>query len=194
MVENVQHSTFEVAVMTRPRRYNTVAIALHWTLALLIIFMVLCGERLTELEDDGVTASTFLPSLHVSIGVTILVLPVLRLVWRLMNPPPPLPVTIKPWEVGHSHAMHLAFYVLLIGIPLLGWLAIPEFLTDEPAMSAISAFGVGLPQAPDFGIDAKEFQEIGSNIVMALVILHALAALKHQFVDRDALLKRMRPL
>ena len=160
-------------------------------MAALLIFMVFFGEGLMEV--DGATASTLLPSVHVSLGVAILVLSVLRLIWRLIKPPPALPASMKSWEVALSHATHIAFYVLMIGIPLLGWLAIPEFLTDEPGMSAISAFGIGLPQAPNFGIDAKEFHEIGSNIVMVLIILHVLAALKHQFYDRDALFKRMSP-
>lgn len=180
--------------MTTPLRYNTVAIALHWILALLMIFMVFFGEELMEVEDEGAVAATFLPSLHISIGVAILVLSVLRLAWRLMKPPPPLPATMKPWEMALSHATHIAFYVLMIGVPLLGWLATPEFLADEPGMAAISAFGIGLPQAPNLGIDAKEFHEIGSNAAMVLIILHVLAALKHQFVDRDALLRRMSPL
>lgn len=180
--------------MTTSQSYNSVAIALHWILALLMIFMVFLGEELMEAAEEGGTATTFQPSLHVSIGVSILVLTVARLVWRLMNPPPPLPQTMKTWERGLSHVMHIAFYVLMIGVPLLGWLAIPEFVADEPGMAGISAFGFGLPSAPDLGFEAKEAHEIGSNIAMILIVLHVLAALKHQFFDRDGLMRRMSPV
>jgi cytochrome b561 len=179
--------------MTNQQRYSTIAIAIHWAIALLMIFMVFFGEELMEVEDEGEIAGTFLPSLHISIGVAILVLSLARLAWRLAHSPPPLPATMKRWEAGLSHATHITFYLLMIGIPVLGWLATPEFLRDEPTMAAMSAFGFGLPVAPDLGIDAAEFHEIGSNIAMVLIILHVLAALKHQFVDGDGLLRRMIP-
>jgi len=129
----------------------------------------------------------------VSIGVTILVLSVLRLVWRLMNPPPPLPVAMKSWELALSKATHILFYVLMIGLPVLGWLALPAFIAEEPAMSAVSVFGLSVPVAPNLGLPAGELHEIGSNVAMVLTILHVLAALKHQFYDRDGLLLRMSP-
>ncbi|NJM30897.1 MAG: cytochrome b [Rhizobiales bacterium] len=170
-------------------RYSKTAIYFHWLTALLLIPMLFLGEELMEAEGG----STFLPSIHVSAGVTILALAVMRLLWRLANPPPPLPATMKPWERTASHVLHGLFYLVMIGVPLSGWLSMPEFLADEPAMSAISLYGaLPLPAAPNLGA-AKEIHEIGGKIGIALLALHVLAALKHQFFDRDNILARMWP-
>jgi len=82
----------------------------------------------------------------------------------------------------------------MIGLPLTGWLAFPEFLRETPAMSGVTVFGLfPLPVAPAFGEFGGEVHEIGSNAAMVLVILHVLAALKHQFIDHDTILRRMSP-
>jgi cytochrome b561 len=177
--------------MTMSARYTTVAIGLHWSVAALMIFMVLFGENLMEAGEDS--AATFFPSLHVSLGVAIFVLSTLRLVWRLMNPPPPLPATMRAWEIVLARATYAAFYVLTIGVPIVGWLALPELLAEEPRMAGISVFGLAVPEAPSVALDAHELHELGSNLALLLIVVHVLAALKHQFVDRDGLLRRMSP-
>jgi cytochrome b561 len=191
-------------IETQPTKYDKVAIALHWIIGILMIVMIFFGENLMGSEGgeegEGVVAAaggavdTFLPSVHVSIGVTILVLTLVRILWRLMNPPPPLPASMAPWEVTLTKLTHVLFYVLMIGLPLTGWLGFPHFLTEKPAMSAISIFGVmSVPGAPEIGIPWGLFHNLGSKLGMALVALHVLAALKHQFITRDGLLARMSP-
>jgi cytochrome b561 len=93
-----------------------------------------------------------------------------------------------------AKAMHLLFYVLLIGIPLTGWLATPKFLSEEGAMMSLTLFGaVPLPGAPNLGLPMKGFHELGSNLSIALLALHVLAALKHHFINRDYVMRRMLP-
>jgi cytochrome b561 len=172
-------------------RYGTVAMSLHWLTAALLIFMLFFGEGLMKAEKGG---SAFGPSLHVSIGSSILVLSVLRLVWRLINPPPAYPASMAYWEQMAAKAMHLLFYVLLIGIPLTGWLATPKFLSEEGAKMSLTIFGAfPLPRAPNLGLPMKGFHALGSNIGIALLALHVLAALKHHFINRDNVLRRMLP-
>jgi cytochrome b561 len=170
-------------------RYDRFAMALHWLIALLVIPMLFFGEELMD-EEAG---SGWLPSLHVSIGVTVLALSLIRLVWRLANPPPPLPHTMHRWEVAASKITHLVFYLLLIGLPLSGWLALPEFIAEHPPFSDITAFGWTLPKAPNIAVPAGEIHEIASKIGIALLALHVIAALKHQFWNRDGVLLRMLP-
>ena len=173
-------------------RYDTVAMSLHWLIAVLLIFMLFFGGDLMKGEKAG---SFFGPSLHVSIGSAILVLSVLRLVWRLINPPPAYPASMAPWERMASTATHLLFYVLLIGIPLTGWLATPKFLSEEGAMMGVTVFGAfPLPGAPSLGLPMKGLHELGANIGIALLALHVLAALKHHFINRDGVLRRMLPV
>jgi cytochrome b561 len=84
--------------------------------------------------------------------------------------------------------------VLLIAVPLTGWLTFADWIREEPAVSAVSVFGLfPLPAAPLVGGEVKEIHEIGSNAMMVLVILHVLAALKHQFVDGDGVFRRILP-
>jgi cytochrome b561 len=180
-------------------RYDRVSMLIHWTTAALLIFMLIFGEELMEAGEGGEEAGealggTFGPSLHVSIGVLILALTVLRVVWRLSHPAPALPPGMKPYERILSRSVHGLFYVLLIAIPLTGWLAFGGLVAEEPAMAAVRMFGAfPMPQAPFALGGAKDLHELGSNLAMALIALHVLAALKHQFIDRDGLIGRMLP-
>ena len=173
-------------------RYNAVAMGLHWIIALLMIPMLFFGEELMEVE--GGTGGTLLPTIHVSAGIAILVLTVLRLIWRVANPPPPAPLTMAGWERTAAAATHVLFYVLMIALPLSGWLLVPDFLRDEPGMAGLSFFGVlPIPAGPDGGDAAEAVHEIGSKIGIALVILHVAAALKHPLINRDDVMRRMLP-
>lgn len=172
-------------------RYDAVAMSLHWLIAALLIFMLFFGEDLIEGEDGF---GSFGPSLHVSIGSAILVLSVFRLAWRLINPPPAYPVSMASWERTAASATHVLFYVLLIGIPLTGWLATPRFLREEEMIAGLTVFGAfPLPGAPSLSLPMKDFHEIGSNLGIVLLVLHVLAALKHHFINRDDILRRMLP-
>lgn len=122
---------------------------LHWLIAALLIFMLFFGEELMDEKGGG----AFGPSLHVSFGSAILILSVLRLVWRLINPPPAYPAGMALWERMASTATHVLFYVLLIGIPLTGWLATPKFLSEEGRVAGLALFGaIPLPGAPSLGL------------------------------------------
>ncbi|MBC8036025.1 MAG: CoA-binding protein [Rhizobiales bacterium] len=172
-------------------RYDTVAKSLHWIIALLMIVLLFFGEELME-TDEGI--GTLLPSLHVSIGIAVLVLSVFRLLWRFVNPPPPLPPEMSALEKMASKAAHVFFYVLMIGLPLSGWLAFPEFLSDEPYTAGITIFGAfPVPAAPDLNLPMDDIHEWGSNAGIALLVLHVLASLKHHFINRDDVLRRMLP-
>lgn len=180
-------------IETAPAKYNGIAMILHWVTALLMIFMIFFGEYLMGEKGENVSG-TFLPSIHVSIGVAILALTLLRVFWRLTNPPPPDPATMKSWEVTVSKLTHALFYVLMIGLPLTGWLAFTDFLRENPVMANVTVFGLfSVPGAPIASEFAGGAHAIGSKIGMALVILHVLAALKHQFIDGDGIFRRMLP-
>lgn len=174
-------------------KYDGVAMILHWLIAGLMIFMLFFGEELMEAEHGEV--STLPPTLHVSIGVAILVLTLLRILWRLTHRAPALPAQMTSLERRASKSLHGIFYLLLILLPLTGWLAFPHFLQEEPGLAMVSVFGVfPLPLAPSLGIPAGFIHEVLSKVGIVAVVLHVLAALKHQFFDRDNLLGRMLPL
>jgi cytochrome b561 len=175
---------------TKPAaRYDRVAMSLHWIIALLMVFMLVKGEDLMDRHQTG----TFYASLHASIGISILVLSVFRLVWRWGHPPPPLPASTRPWEAKLSRILHIVFYVMLIGLPLSGWLAFSGTAIQHPNLVGTSYFGlmeiIQIPAAAALPFDAVH--GLGGNLMIAFIALHVLAALKHQFIDKDGLIRRM---
>jgi cytochrome b561/polyisoprenoid-binding protein YceI len=179
-------------------RYNRVAMILHWLIALAIVGMIFVGWQLEDLPDGQRFALT---QVHKSIGITILLLTLVRLSWRLMNPVPALPDGMKPWEIMAAKATHVGFYGLLILMPLSGW-----------AMSSASPYGLPtilygalpwphLPGLSDLALEDKKevAKRIGSVhsalawVMIGLLVLHVGAALKHQFVNKDTVLRRMVP-
>ena len=99
---------------------------------------------------------------------------------------------MAPWEQMASKATHVLFYILLIGLPLSGWLSFGHYVVERPVVAAAQVFGLfAVPAAPDLGDVGGAIHGLGSNVAIALVILHVLAALKHHFINRDDVLRRM---
>ena len=179
--------------MNTINKYDSFAVSLHWLIAVLLIPMLLFGEELMEAEAEGDIAASALPSLHASLGIAILALSIIRLGWRFASPPPPLPTGMARWEIALSHSTHVLFYVLMIGLPITGWLILGEF-SHEEHIGAVSFFGImTVPPGPNGGDFAEIIHKLGSKIGIALVVLHVVAALKHQFINRDKLLGRILP-
>lgn len=171
---------------------------LHWLIAFAIIGMLIVGKYMHELDDNDPN-KFMLYQLHKSTGISILVLSVLRLLWRGVNKVPPLPPGMPAWQRAVAHFSHFSLYFLMLAIPLSGW-----------AMVSASPLGIptiwyGLFQVPHIpGLqgfedqhDAEEFleeaHELLGNAMILLLIAHVLAALKHHFIDRDNVLTRMLP-
>src|SRR5690349_2490074 len=101
-------------------RYGSVAVTLHWLIALAIIGMLILGKYMADLPKDDPSRFDLI-QLHKSIGITILAFSALRVLWRLVNRVPPLPAEMPGWERFAAHASHLLLYVLIIVLPLSGW-------------------------------------------------------------------------
>ena len=153
-----------------------------------MIFMLFLGEGLIQRVQG-----TFYPSIHVSLGIAILLLSVVRLAWRFTNPPPRLPNTMKSWEKTFSHITHWAFYVLMIGMPITGMMAIGPAAAEKADLLQSSVFGLfAVPVLPNV-LGLAVTHGAGAFIGKLMVILHVGAALKHQFWDKDGILRRMSP-
>lgn len=173
-------------------RYHPLAIALHWLLAVALIANLALGLYMADLPFSPQRLQYY--SWHKWAGVTVLVLSFVRLFWRLAHRPPALPLAIQrampAWQRMAHHATHVGLYVLFFAVPLLGW-----------AYSSAEGFpGVwlGLVPLPDFvpvseGLAdvLKPLHKFSAYAMAALVLLHVAGALKHQWVDRDGLLRRM---
>lgn len=190
------------------QRYTAIAIVLHWAIALSIALMIPLGWWMSDQAEDGVVSDALFQSyqLHKSIGLTVLALSLARLAWRLLNPPPPLPAHMPAWERFIAHATHWALYALMIGLPLTGWLYVSAgWAEDGPLEVTTHWFGLfvvphlfGLPSA---GAEVREEvaeAAMSAHSLMAwaaivLAALHAAAALKHHFINRDNVLTLMVP-
>lgn len=182
-------------------RYSAVAIALHWLIALLVVGQIAGGLYMHDLPDSQAARKFELFQWHKSFGVTVLVLTLLRVAWRLTHRPPPLPAAMPGWEKVAARATHFLFYVLLIVTPLVGWAVVSSSPLAESVQTYL--FGVvHLPHLPFFdGVSDRkglshEIAEVHETLAFAmlgLIALHVAAALKHHFVDRDVVLAHMLP-
>ncbi len=182
-------------------RYSTVAIVLHWTIAVLLIVNVGIAWYANELEGAARIAPL---QLHKPLGVTILLLTLVRLGWRMTNPPPPLSPTLKPWERTLAKWVHALFYVVLLAIPLTGWAMVSASklihvfpidmfgLFNWPAIGPLSELPPDQMKATQ-GLFKEAHHLLAKVIIYGLIPLHVLGALKHQFLDKDNELSRMIP-
>jgi cytochrome b561 len=171
-------------------RYSTGAIILHWAIAIAVIV----DWRLAEAAEHAPRGQHFaVLQPHSALGMAILVLTVLRLVWRWTHKTPPLGRHLAQWERVLAHTVHIVFYVLLIGLPLMAWIG--TSMWNEPT----DFFGLfTIPNLPvggnrGLGHDLQELHGTLGEIMLYLIVLHVLGALKHHFWDKDGDLYRMWP-
>ena len=182
-------------------RYSSVAIALHWLIALMVIGQLAGGFYMHKLPNEEADLKFQLYQLHKSFGITILLLTMARLFWRLTHKAPALPEKMPGWEKFLARGAHLGFYVLLIALPLVGWAVV----SSSPFADSVQTYLFGIvhwPHLPFFeGVadrkslshDIAEIHEYLAFAMIGLIGLHVAAAMKHQFVDRDAVLSHMAP-
>ncbi|WP_235512467.1 cytochrome b [Sphingomonas sp. Leaf17] len=174
--------------MDRNARYSHVAIAFHWTIAVLVIANLAIG-LLHESLLSGLAGAM---GLHKSIGLTVLVLTAGRVVWRLAHRPPPLPAALSAIERGIAHLTHWVLYALLIVMPVTGWMMVSG--AQRRGLDWFGLFDVPyLPIAPNLSGVGHEAHEVLGWLMLALVGLHVAAALRHHFILRDGVLSRMMP-
>lgn len=180
-----------MALRNTTTRWGAGAQFLHWLIVVLIIVQFVIAEIADGLPLGPDKVATL--ARHKSVGITILALALLRLLWRAVNPTPVLPTGTRPWEHAVARGTHAMLYLLLFAMPLSGWM-----------MSSARNFPVswfGLVQLPDLVRPSKptfelmhETHEVLFAVLVAVVILHVLAALKHHFVLKNDVLRRMLPV
>ena len=172
------------------RRYTGVAQFLHWIIAALIVTQFALAWSAEDLPLGVHKLALF--ARHKSFGMTILMLAIVRLGWRFANPAPELPDGMTPVERILARATHFAFYVLLFAMPITGW------LMSSAKNYSVSWFGLftwpNLIGKNEAAFDAlKTTHDCLSDVLLAIAILHVLAALKHHFWNKDDVLLRMLP-
>ena len=170
-------------------RFGVIAIALHWLIALTVFVLFGLGLWMTELDYYDTWYKQG-PWLHKSIGVMLFFVLLFRLFWRMLTPPPVALSSHKAWEVKIAHLTHLMFYLLLLSIMFSGYLI---STADDRPIEVFGWFSVPatITSIPEQADVAGWVHLILASFVIGLASLHAIAALKHHFIDRDQTLNRV---
>lgn len=170
--------------------YGAVAKAFHWLMFILIAGLLTAGLLMTGMENSP--DKFFIYGLHKSFGIIVLLLAALRLIWKIRSLTPELPNAMSKLDKRAAHGAHWLLYALMFALPLSGW-----------AMSSAAGFPVsvfGLFTLPDLAAPDKilkgimhEAHWLLAYALMAIISVHAAAALWHHFYHRDNVLRRMLP-
>jgi len=172
-----------------PERWGPITQSFHWLIAAALVFMVSWGLWMTDLPVGVHKLKAY--ALHKSVGLTILAVASLRLLWRLGEGRPQLP-PMPTWQRRAAHAIHVLLYLLLFALPFTGW------LYNSLAGFPLRWFGllhVPSLHSADEALKplVRDLHEALAWVLVAAVSLHAAAALKHHFIDRDHTLALMLP-
>jgi cytochrome b561 len=171
-------------------RYSKVAMVLHWLIALAVIANWIIPQTLEDLPHEE-----FMDAMwpHKALGLVIFVLVLLRLGWRMAHKAPPLASTLKSWERVLARVVHTLFYVLLLGMPVAGYIANSYDGSDVNMFGLFTVPRLPVPTDDEFAHQIFGLHGAFGAVLVVLVLLHVLAVLKHQFIDRDGNLYRMLP-
>lgn len=191
MAQSSNYSNQDTGMTPSPSvRYTPSAIVLHWLMACLILAVYFMGISIDDfpIGPDRIMLVTW----HKWLGVTVALLWLARVAVRLTNTPPAMPANSPAWQNALANLTHIALYILMIAIPVTGWL-----------MSSAKGFTTtffGLFDLPNvlekdkaLAQTLKEVHALLAHTLMILVAAHIAAALKHQLIDKDNLMARMRP-
>lgn len=180
--------------------YGSVAKFLHWLMALWLVVayavIIYLKWNSTEFPLPGL-------NYHKVVGFSILLPYALRLLWRLYDPPPPLPATVPRWQAQVSHTSHWLLYLLMVAMPVTGYLGngggvdygifqIPAFMRSESAARLFEVLGITIEQWDVF-FDTIHYGITGPYLLPALIAVHVGAAIYHHSVQKDDVLRRMLP-
>ncbi|WP_431854858.1 cytochrome b [Azospirillum sp.] len=170
--------------------YTAVAVILHWAMVLLLAAQYAIGWSMPEIRRG--TQPETLINLHLSAGALILLLLAVRLAWRLTHSAPPPPAGLPGWQNRASSLIHGVLYLLLVVVPVLGWMNASARGWTVTLFSLVPLPALAAQGAP-LGRSAGDVHVVLSYILLAAVAVHVLAALYHRFVLRDEVMRRMLP-
>ena len=174
------------------RRYSNIAVTIHWVTVVLVLAQLWLGFSFADMAEGSERGQLF--TWHRTVGALILVLVLARLTYRMVNPPPPYPPDLPRWERIAGTWNHRLFYLLLIAMPIVGVISASGLV---PGSTLPLLGGIALPKVP--GISRELGEKLGDVhaaaawLLIALIVVHAAAALKHQFFDHNRAAGRMPP-
>ncbi|MGF1454015.1 MAG: cytochrome b [Alphaproteobacteria bacterium] len=172
--------------------WGIIAKLIHWLMAVMIIGMLIVGTIMENMEFSDLKFELY--QLHKSFGLTLMVLALIRLLWRVPGAVPALPATMPGWQRRASSVSHILLYGFMFAMPLSGWVMV------SASDLGIQTSYFGLFDVPHLVEPDEDLEETMKRVhgllawgLVALLAVHLCAALKHHLVDRDAVLRRMLP-
>ena len=182
--------------MSQTTRYNSVAISLHWLIAILILGLVILSQVMTSYPEDDPFRFELI-QWHKSFGIMTLLLVAFRLLWRLTHRPPRLPSGLGRLERLAANGAHVVLYLLMFLIPVSGWVMV----SASPLNLSTVLFGLIpwphipiLAELPEKATIAEQFlslHHLFAKVLIAVVVLHVLASLRHYIFLKDGVMSRM---
>lgn len=170
--------------------YTAIAKLFHWGMALVFAGLIALGFVMTDMPLSPEKLQYY--SWHKWAGVSVFMLVWLRLGWRVLNPPPAYPSTMSPWLQRFAHVGHVALYALMVVIPVSGWL-----LSSAKGVPTVWFGVLPLPDLVEkdkaLGHLLHDVHEVLNFVLLFLLAGHVAAAMKHHWIDKDDILKRMLP-
>ncbi|HWH21778.1 MAG TPA: cytochrome b [Allosphingosinicella sp.] len=171
-------------------RYSRVAMWLHWIIAALVAGNLFLGFFH---EDFGRAARAWMMFLHKATGITVLGLSLARLLWRLGHRPPPLDAVLRPWEALLARLTHWLFYVLMIAIPLTGWMLSSSSGRETNFFGLFDIAPLPVSRSDEAHDLFEEAHALLAFAMMGLILLHVAGAIKHHLQGHRHLIGRMGP-
>ena len=180
-----------VSLRNTRHRYGLIAQALHWSIMLLVLIQLVLGVG--AYNSPPVGERLVIHHLHYSLGITIFALMLARLGWRLLSAPPPLPSSVMGLQRLAADGTHIAIYVLLLAMPVVGWLYCSATLLTTTWFGIVTLPNPFGPSAR-LAVALKMLHMDMAGALVTLIVMHVCAAFWHQFVHKDNLLARMLPM
>jgi cytochrome b561 len=171
-------------------QFGSVAKFIHWTVALIIICLLFVGFFMGDLPNAPIKGQVY--NLHKLFGLTILSLMILRLLWRWSNPVPVLPNTMHTWERWLEKTVKFCLYAALFAMPITGWI-FSTAADHAPHLGSLMLPAPGIGKSKAVAGLFSEMHTILGWTIIVLLCLHIAGALKHHFINKDNILRRMMP-
>ncbi len=168
--------------------YTTPARWFHWTVVVLLILQYSLGWLMPDVKKT--TPAIGLIAIHLAVGFVVLIVVLARFSWRLGHAAPELPANLPPWQAALANTVHIALYILLFALPITGWLN-ASTRTWQPLLLGAVPMPRLVPLGNSLGHGVGEYHSLISWVLLALIGVHVLGALYHQFVLKDQLIQRM---
>ena len=175
--------------INEPQHYTRTAIVMHWLIGVLLIAEIAFGFLLDEIAPRRTPARAATINLHKSLGVLLLVLVVARIWWGLRHRPPAWPASMPSWQQAAAEWVHRTMYACMLVAPLSGYIA--SNFSKHGLMVLGARFPPWGPDLPKVYEVLNRLHDVTAYILAVLVVGHVLIALKHAWIDRDAMFARM---